>query len=52
MESQTIKRCYLQLQKEPEEVKVHIQPNDVPIKVNAPGAVTHQQMDFGDASNY
>jgi hypothetical protein len=31
---------------------MHIQTSDVPIKVNAPGAVARQQKDFGDASGY
>lgn len=31
---------------------MHIQKNDVPIKVNAPGAVARQKTDFGDATGY
>ena len=31
---------------------MHIRPNDVPIKVNAPGAVARQQTDCSNASNY
>lgn len=31
---------------------MHIQKNDVPVKVNAPGAVARQKTDFGDATNY
>lgn len=31
---------------------MHIKTNDVPIKVNAPGAVARQQTDFGDATGY
>ena len=29
---------------------MHIETGDVPIKVNAPGAVARQQTDFGDAT--
>ena len=31
---------------------MHIQASEVPIKVNAPGAVARQQTDFGDATGY
>jgi len=31
---------------------VRISKNDIPVKVNAPGAVARQQQDFGDASGY
>jgi hypothetical protein len=31
---------------------MHIQISDVPIKVNAPGAVARQKTDFGDATGY
>ena len=31
---------------------MHIQINDVPIKVNAPGAVARQMTEFGDATAY
>ena len=31
---------------------MHISKNDVPIKVNAPGAVARQQTDFGDTTGY
>ena len=31
---------------------MHIQKNDVPIKVNAPGAVARQMTDFGDVTGY
>lgn len=31
---------------------MHIPKNEVPIKVNAPGAVARQKTDFGDATGY
>jgi hypothetical protein len=31
---------------------MHIQKDDVPVKVNAPGAIARQMTDFGDASAY
>jgi len=31
---------------------MHISKNDIPIKVNAPGAVARQKPDFGDATGY
>ena len=31
---------------------MHIQTGDVPLKVNAPGAVARQKTDFGDAAGY
>jgi hypothetical protein len=31
---------------------MHIQTSDVPIKVNAPGAVARQMTDFGNATGY
>jgi hypothetical protein len=31
---------------------MHISKNDIPIKVNAPGAVARQKPDFGDAAGY
>jgi hypothetical protein len=31
---------------------VRISKNDIPVKVNVPGAVARQQQDFGDASGY
>jgi hypothetical protein len=31
---------------------MRIAKTDVPIKINAPGAVARQQVDFGDATNY
>jgi len=31
---------------------MHINTGDVPIKVNAPGAVARQQTDFGNATGY
>jgi len=31
---------------------MHIQKNEVPVKVNAPGAVARHMADFGDASDY
>lgn len=31
---------------------MRISKNDIPVKVNVPGAVARQQQDFGDASGY
>jgi len=31
---------------------MRISKNDIPVKVDAPGAVARQQQDFGDASGY
>ena len=31
---------------------MRIAKNDIPVKVNAPGAVARQKTDFGDASGY
>ena len=31
---------------------MHIAKNEVPVKVNAPGAVARQKTDFGDATGY
>lgn len=31
---------------------MRIARNDIPVKINAPGAVARQQTDFGDASGY
>ena len=31
---------------------MHISKNEVPIKINAPGAVARQKTDFGDATGY
>ena len=31
---------------------MRIQKNDVPVKINAPGAVARQKRDFGDATGY
>ena len=31
---------------------MHIRKSEVPVKVNAPGAVARQMPDFGDASGY
>jgi hypothetical protein len=31
---------------------MHIHKNEVPVKINAPGAVARQMTDFGDASGY
>ena len=37
---------------EQEVSKMNIQKGDVPVKVNAPGAVARQKTDFGDATGY
>jgi mannose-6-phosphate isomerase-like protein (cupin superfamily) len=34
------------------ETEMHISKNEVPIKVNAPGAVARQKTEFGDATPY
>ena len=31
---------------------MRIQKNDVPIKINVPGALARQKTDFGDATDY
>jgi mannose-6-phosphate isomerase-like protein (cupin superfamily) len=34
------------------EIQMHFSKNELPIKVNAPGAVARQKTDFGDATPY
>ncbi|MGB8717444.1 MAG: hypothetical protein WCD66_13965 [Rhodanobacteraceae bacterium] len=34
------------------ETTMRIQKNDVPVRINAPGAIARQQTEFGDASGY
>lgn len=31
---------------------MHIQKNDVPVRIDVPGAIARQQTDFGDATGY
>jgi len=46
------KTLFLNLFKELEDHTMHIQKNDIPIKIKAPGAVARQKTDFGDATGY
>ena len=31
---------------------MHIKKDDIPVKIDAPGAIARQQTDFGDATGY